>query len=1086
MKKLFSMFSVLLALLLSVSTVVSAADASYGTETAGTEVYTVTVSYLPDDVLNLYGGTNAVRYRALGGNMALNYEYDAVLEKVALQRAAEIAVSYSHTRPNGKPFSSAFPSGYRSFGENIYAGKVGNEVTAQYVWERSTEAFEGQNYRSNLISTEFRSMGAAHIYAGGYHYLVIEFGAPASENYDIDDKRRKIDIDIEADSSSIKALSIALDSTSIELDVGQTAELPGVSLGIAGRNYKGETGVPARAKNAVYTSGAPEIAAVSGSSIRGVSPGSTVVTVTAGGLSAAVNVVVKGSVTPEPTTPKPTIPEPTEPDPTEPDPQPNNKFLKEHRFSFANSSANFRTSWSNGSYYITDSDLKKLINYVKRYEPNTDANSTVSRIQHSRNSSWGGSCFGMAAASILDYENKIGFNENFAGGAKTLYDVPSPNSSNTIMSAINYYYLSQNINFIHETSHSVDKNDSNWSIGLKNLVSTAQKNEPFLFCYLFYRSGYMCGHAIVGYEYKKADNGNHVITVYDNRYPNRDLSVVIDKNYSNCVLKTPDGDEQCVYVEYYPDMSVFDRVDIDGPNNDMNLRYDSYTYNDSSDIIEVTCDGNIEITNDTGKNISIKNGSVSGSTMDIISKYHIINSTSDGSPAPSSVVLRVAKNKSYTFESDKENIDVSVKTNNMFASASAKNSDTIVIGANEGVYIMGENMEYSATLSSRTDDYDTIELNGSSKSDVAVKYDDRGNITASGVAGGSNSVRVYSNITAVEDLTVDSKLSSIVVKSGADGFYLQDTSSESDAISVHRMGGSDRYDTANIISRGGWTQAGTVIVASGESYPDALAGAPLAKALNAPILLTGKTAISRKTLDQISSLGASDAVILGGTAAVSEAVEASLKSNGLNVSRIYGVNRNATAAEIAYKVTELSGQASEGKAENVFLVSNVNFADALSVSPVAAIKQYPILYLSADGTIPTETMDALSNIGAKHVTIIGGPAAINTKAEDGLRMLGIGSERIYGNDRYLTSVKVYESFKATFSSPDIAIATGKNFPDALAGAAFAASKDVPIFLVGGSASSALKEKVKASGAKNLYVFGASDVIPDRIIGDLTA
>ena len=46
-------------------------------------------------------------YRAENGVQPLTFDY--TLEKIAMQRAAEIAVSYSHTRPNGEAWGSLIP-----------------------------------------------------------------------------------------------------------------------------------------------------------------------------------------------------------------------------------------------------------------------------------------------------------------------------------------------------------------------------------------------------------------------------------------------------------------------------------------------------------------------------------------------------------------------------------------------------------------------------------------------------------------------------------------------------------------------------------------------------------------------------------------------------------------------------------------------------------------------------------------------------------------------------------------------------------------------------------------------------------------
>ncbi|MHB1407790.1 MAG: cell wall-binding repeat-containing protein, partial [Desulfitobacteriaceae bacterium] len=56
--------------------------------------------------------------------------------------------------------------------------------------------------------------------------------------------------------------------------------------------------------------------------------------------------------------------------------------------------------------------------------------------------------------------------------------------------------------------------------------------------------------------------------------------------------------------------------------------------------------------------------------------------------------------------------------------------------------------------------------------------------------------------------------------------------------SPHRIAGQDRYATAAAIAQEGWAQSNYAILAFGENYPDALSAAPLARKLDAPILLT--------------------------------------------------------------------------------------------------------------------------------------------------------------------------------------------------------------------------------------------------------
>ncbi len=284
-----------------------------------------------------------------------------------------------------------------------------------------------------------------------------------------------------------------------------------------------------------------------------------------------------------------------------------------------------------------------------------------------------------------------------------------------------------------------------------------------------------------------------------------------------------------------------------------------------------------------------------------------------------------------------------------------------------------------------------------------------------------------------------------------------------------RIAGDNRIDTAIEISKKGWSSSDEVVIACGSNYPDALAGASLAKKLDAPILLSENDKINEAVLSEIKRLRAKRITILGGTAAISQGIEDELKKL-LDVERISGDNRNGTAAAIAAKLCDESDIA--------FLVSNKNYADALSISSVAALKNAPILYANPDGSIPAETMDALKRLGCATVYIIGGTQAIGAAAE---KALNIPSERVFGADRYLTSVEVGKRFNDVFPSSDIAIATGKNYPDALAGAAFAAKNGMPVFLVDEKMPADAADYLSALNSGSIIVFGGKNAVSDAIV-----
>ena len=293
--------------------------------------------------------------------------------------------------------------------------------------------------------------------------------------------------------------------------------------------------------------------------------------------------------------------------------------------------------------------------------------------------------------------------------------------------------------------------------------------------------------------------------------------------------------------------------------------------------------------------------------------------------------------------------------------------------------------------------------------------------------------------------------------------------------SVNRLFGDNRYGTAIDISEEGWDKADTVILASGEKYPDALAGTVLAKVKNAPVLLTEKDQLKTETLLEMQRLGAKKIIILGGEDAVSKKIADSL-SKTYTVERVAGENRNDTAAKIALAVTDKSTEA--------FIVSNKAFADALSAGSAAALSGTPILYANPDGTLPKETVDVLKTLGVTKAYIIGGEAAVDPRITAELKDIGITEKRLAGKTRYDTAIAVYNEFWKLFKTGNVAIATGKNYPDALAGVSFAARNSMPIFLVGDKAIDALTAGIPQMNVKTLYVFGGEKVVTDDVVNSL--
>jgi uncharacterized protein YkwD len=107
-------------------------------------------------------------------------QYDYTLEKIAMERAAEISLLFSHTRPNGSSCFSLFPKGYFGMGENIAYG-TSSLMTPKFtmeLWKETKESYNGQGHRRNMLNSNFTCVGVACFEVDGEKYWVQEFGTP--------------------------------------------------------------------------------------------------------------------------------------------------------------------------------------------------------------------------------------------------------------------------------------------------------------------------------------------------------------------------------------------------------------------------------------------------------------------------------------------------------------------------------------------------------------------------------------------------------------------------------------------------------------------------------------------------------------------------------------------------------------------------------------------------------------------------------------------------------------------------------------------------------------------------------------------
>ena len=262
---------------------------------------------------------------------------------------------------------------------------------------------------------------------------------------------------------------------------------------------------------------------------------------------------------------------------------------------------------------------------------------------------------------------------------------------------------------------------------------------------------------------------------------------------------------------------------------------------------------------------------------------------------------------------------------------------------------------------------------------------------------------------------------------------------------VERLGGANRIETAVAVSADSFASAGTVVIATGSSYADALAGATLAAERSAPMLLVGDT-LDPAVAAEIDRLGPTRAVVLGGPAAVSAGVTESLTALGLAVTRIQGADRFATARAVAAEV---------GPADVAFVVQGISadpargWPDAVAVAPLAAHLGAPIIPVFAT-ELPADSAAALAASGASEVWIVGGTASVSPAVQTAVAeaVPGATVRRVAGRTRFETSAALFDFAVSEGMSPARTwLATGRNFADALAAGPAVAAAGETLLLV---------------------------------------
>ncbi|WP_181243476.1 cell wall-binding repeat-containing protein [Glaciihabitans tibetensis] len=279
---------------------------------------------------------------------------------------------------------------------------------------------------------------------------------------------------------------------------------------------------------------------------------------------------------------------------------------------------------------------------------------------------------------------------------------------------------------------------------------------------------------------------------------------------------------------------------------------------------------------------------------------------------------------------------------------------------------------------------------------------------------------------------------------------------------VDRIAGADRYEVAVNASKEGFPEGSdVVIIASGETFPDALSAAPAAAVLDAPILLTTSSSVPDSVKAELERLSPESILIVGGERSVTPAVEAVLAEYG-EIERAAGADRYEASRAIATTAFP------EG-ADVAVLATGTNFPDALSAGAAIGSQGPIILVNGTQGGLDAATEALLVDLGVQEVVIAGGESSVSAGIMADVAKIA-EVVRLGGADRYAASVAINQHF---FEAADrVLIATGLNFPDALSGSALAPKVDAPLFTVPGTCiPAATLAEITALGASQVTLLG---------------
>lgn len=291
-------------------------------------------------------------------------------------------------------------------------------------------------------------------------------------------------------------------------------------------------------------------------------------------------------------------------------------------------------------------------------------------------------------------------------------------------------------------------------------------------------------------------------------------------------------------------------------------------------------------------------------------------------------------------------------------------------------------------------------------------------------------------------------------------------------MTVERIAGENRYMTAVKMSRHFFKNpVKAVVLASGESFADALTGGSLTAQEKFPMLLVPQNKLPQEVREELQRLKPETVYIVGGNTTVSENVEKEVATLGMKVKRLAGRDRQETADVISGVRFSYFAPGVDGMGDLTAAFDGTQFADALAAAPfVAALAKHKIGFYTMHPFMKGDSPDG-------NELVFGGVSSVPKGKEE--------QERLSGADRYETAVKIAQAYTEKWKAEPEAVilADGTRFPDALSCAAVSGLFEAPVLL---TEPTELNAKTAAyiktmKNVKKIYIMGGENAVSPKVI-----